>query len=68
LDKIPPQRQAVPGKQWIRERSEARKLLKKRLGEISLGRFIGPAAERVTVRELAQDYLNSLKLLRKIGR
>jgi len=37
---------------------EARKLLKRRQGEISLGRFIGPDAEKVTVRELAADYLN----------
>ena len=34
--------------------SEARKLLKKRLGEIVLGRFVGPDAERVTIRELAE--------------
>lgn len=42
--------------------SEARKLLKKRLGEITLGRFIGPDAERVTIRELAQDYLNDYRI------
>jgi hypothetical protein len=38
--------------------SDARKLLKKRVGEITLGRFIGPDSERVTIRELAEDYLN----------
>jgi len=53
--------------------SEARKLLKRRLGEIALGRFIGPDAERVTIRELAEDYLtdyriNARKSLDKAGR
>ena len=45
--------------------SEARKLLKKRLGEITLGRFIGPDAERVTIRELAEDYLNDYRVNRR---
>jgi hypothetical protein len=30
-------------------------------GEIALGRFVGPDAERVTVRELATDYLNDYR-------
>ena len=38
--------------------SDARKLLKKRLGEIAVGHFIGPEAERVTVRDLAEDFKN----------
>ena len=42
--------------------SDARKVLKKRLGEIALGRFIGPDAERVTIRELAGDYLNDYRV------
>jgi integrase len=42
--------------------SEARKLLKNRHGEIALGRFIGPDAERVTIRELAEDYLNDYRV------
>ena len=42
--------------------SEARKLLKRRLGEIALGRFIGPDAERVTIRELAEDYLTDYRI------
>jgi integrase len=45
--------------------SEARKLLKKRLGEITLGRFIGPDAERVTIRELAVQYLNDYRVNQK---
>src|SRR5262245_545859 len=42
--------------------SDARKFLKRRLGEIALGRFIGPDAERVTIRELAEDYLNDYRV------
>ena len=42
--------------------SEARKLLKRRLGEIVLGRFIGPDAERVTIRELAEHFLNDYRV------
>jgi len=42
--------------------SDARKLLKKRLGEIALGRFIGPDAEQVRIRELAKDYLNDYRI------
>ena len=40
---------------------DARKLLKKRLGEIALSRFNGPEAERVTVRNLSQDLLNDYR-------
>jgi integrase len=42
--------------------SDARKLLRKRLGEIATGHYIGPDAERVTVRELAADYLNDYRI------
>ena len=42
--------------------ADARKLLKKRLGEISIGRFIGPDADKVTVRELADDYKNDYRV------
>jgi integrase len=45
--------------------SEARKLLKKRLGEIVLGRFVGPDAERVTIRELAEQYRNDYRVNQK---
>jgi integrase len=41
---------------------DARKLLKRRLGEIAIGRFIGPDAEKVTIRELAEDYLNDYRV------
>ena len=33
-------------------RSQALKLLRQRLGELGIGRFVGPAAERVTVADL----------------
>ena len=39
--------------------AEARKLLKKRLGEIALGRFAGPKAERILFSEIAQDFLTA---------
>ncbi len=42
--------------------SEARKLLKKRLGEMGLGRFLGPTGERVTFDDLAADYLQDYAL------
>jgi integrase len=45
--------------------SDARKLLKRRLGEIVLGRFVGPDAERVTIRELAEQYLNDYRVNQK---
>jgi integrase len=45
--------------------TKARKLLNKRLGEIALGRFIGPDAERVTIRELAVQYLNDYRVNQK---
>src|SRR5688500_10603354 len=35
--------------------AQARKLLKKRLGEIGAGKLIGPIEERVTFEELADD-------------
>lgn len=52
---------------------DARRLLKRRLGEISLGRFIGPEADKVGVRELAEDLkddyrVNGKKSLDKIER
>jgi hypothetical protein len=41
----------------LSKEAEARKLLKKRLGEIALGRFAGPKAERILFSEIAQDFL-----------
>jgi len=53
--------------------SDARRLLNKRLGEIAVGRFVNPAADKVTVRKLAADYIadyraNGLKSLDKAER
>jgi integrase len=42
--------------------SDARKLLKRRLGEIVIGRFVGPDAEKVTVAELADDVVNDYRI------
>ena len=36
--------------------------MRKRQGEIALGRFIGPESERVPIRELAEDYLNDYRV------
>src|SRR5712692_6546208 len=42
--------------------AEAKKLLKKRLGEIALGRFAGPKAEKVTFAELAEDFRTDYRI------
>ncbi len=42
---------------WSESEAQARKLLKKRLGEIGRGRLIGPVEEKVTFEEMAQDLL-----------
>lgn len=42
--------------------ADAKKLLKKRLGEIALGRFIGPKAEKVSFAELAEDFLTDYRI------
>src|SRR5713226_4153610 len=44
---------------------QARKLLKKRLGEIGRGRLIGPVEEKVTFEEMAQDFLTDYQTTRK---
>ena len=42
--------------------ADAKKLLKKRLGEIVLGRFAGPRADKVTVKEIAEDLLTDYQI------
>jgi integrase len=42
--------------------TDARKLLRKRLGEIVVGRFIGPEAEKITIRELSEDFKNDYRV------
>ena len=42
--------------------ADARKLLRKRLGEIGIGRFAGPRAEKVTFTELAEDFLTDYRI------
>jgi integrase len=42
--------------------SQAKKLLKKRLGEIGRGKLIGPIEEKVTFEEMAQDLLRDYEI------
>ena len=41
---------------------EAKQFLKTRLGEIATGRFYGPIVERITVAELADDFLRDYRI------
>lgn len=43
-------------------RRKAVKLLERRLGEIGTGAFVGPEVEKVTVQELADDYLRDYRI------
>jgi hypothetical protein len=42
--------------------ADAKRLLKKRLGEMADGRFIGPRADKVTLSELCDDLLNDYQI------
>lgn len=42
--------------------TDARRLLKKRIGEMGKGRLIGPREEKVTFEELAQDLVNDYRI------
>jgi integrase len=42
--------------------SDARRLLKKRLGEIGRGRLVGPVEERLTFDDLASDFLRDYEI------
>ena len=42
--------------------TQARRLLKKRLGEISSGRFIGPSEDRLTFEEMVKDLENDYRV------
>ncbi len=44
---------------------DAKKLLKRKLGEIAVGRFIEPQAEKITLKELTDDFLNDYRVNRK---
>jgi len=41
---------------------DARKLLRKRHGEMAVSRFAGPDADKVTIRELAGDYVTDYRV------
>jgi integrase len=43
-------------------KSDAQRLLRKRLGEIGRGKLIGPVEERVTFEDLASDYLKDYEI------
>lgn len=54
-----------------KDKTEARRILQARLGQLAEGRYVGPAVERVTVDELIQDFLtdytvNGRKSLRMV--
>src|SRR5229473_3371275 len=40
-----------------KDKPEARRILQARLGQLAEGRYVGPAAERITVDDLIQDFL-----------
>lgn len=42
--------------------ADARRLLKKRIGEMGRGRLVGPTEERVTFEDLADDYVRERKI------
>jgi integrase len=52
----------VPESSGSDKESEARKLLRKRLGEIATGQYIGPDAEKITLSELADDVVTDYKI------
>jgi len=52
----------IPESSGSDKESDARKLLRKRLGEIQLGQFIGPEAEKVTISELADDVVADYRI------
>jgi integrase len=60
--KYPLNGEEMPESSGSEKESDARKLLKRRLGEIVIGRFIGPDAEKVTVSELADDVVNDYRI------
>lgn len=45
-----------------KDKVEARRVLQARLGQLAEGRYVGPAAERITFDELAQDIVNDYKV------
>lgn len=45
-----------------KNKAEARRILQARLGQLAEGRYVGPAAERVTFEELAQMFLDDYRV------
>jgi len=48
-----------------REKSDAKRFLQQRLGEVAGGRYVGPRADRITFDELAEDMLNDYRINNK---
>lgn len=42
--------------------SDAKAILKKRLGELAEGRFLGPSVDRVALDDICQDFLNDYQI------
>lgn len=42
--------------------AEAKRLLARRLGELAEGRFVGPHMERVSLRELCDDFVTDYQI------
>jgi hypothetical protein len=53
---------AVTEATGTKNKAEARRILQTRLGQLAEGRFVGPAVERVTFDELAQDFLTEYEV------
>jgi integrase len=47
---------------YSEKEADAKKLLKTRLGEIALGRFAGPKAEKILFAELAEDFVTDYRI------
>ncbi len=45
-----------------KDKAEARRVLQARLGQLAEGRYVGPAAERVTFEELAEMILDDYQV------
>lgn len=55
-------RKSVTEATGTKNKAEARRMLQARLGQLAEGRFVGPAVERVTFDELAQDFLTEYEV------
>lgn len=47
---------------YSNKEGDAKRLLKMRLGQMADGRFIGPRADKVLLKELCEDFLNDYRI------